>query len=676
MKVQCMPTKGAPGQRRGDMAESTSLTLPDKGADAEHLQMQEQLSYLIAKTTTDAFVAIDPESRVIFWNKGAEQTFGWSAEEILGQSLHVIVPEIHRTAHTAGMRRLSEGHEPRLVGKTTNVNALDRSGRLLAIELSLTQWHDPATGKPSGYASIMRDVTESRNLEAERDAYRQKLEDQLAAVEATSDGIAMTDAEGFFVYLNQAHCSIFGYDDPSALIGRPWSVLYTAEEAKRLGSVAMPQVFETGSWRGEARGVHLDGRIIEQEVVLTTSPTGGLVCTTRDMGERQQAMRERIRARERLLLAERQELISRAVSGLVHDFANVMAVISVSAATLSSKIKPRPPELERIESAALQASTMLELVFAPDRTISADLALDAKSALATAVELTAVTLKPYHSIQLHVPKDGIALKADGTEFLRVMMNLCSNARDALSSYRAGSIEITLEMLHPKRRLAKRVIGAVAQSPSAVITVTDTGCGIDQEHLARIFEPFQTSKNFGTGLGLAVVSAVVAEAGGSIHVRSGSHGTMFQIVWPLARNDVPHQEEGDASSPMLPGARILIVDDNPSVLDMIASQVRKTKAEVTTICGPVQALEALESSPNGWDAAIVDYDMPEMNGAQLAARIRDGWPHLPIILCTALHDAEMGEATELFDDRVNKTAIVSDLNDTLVRLLSAPKVRLS
>lgn len=657
------------------MSDGTSLPSPRALAVNDHMEMQEQLSHLIAKTTTDAFVAIDPENRVIYWNEGAEKTFGWLAEEILGQSLDVIVPKIHRAGHAAGIRRLSEGHEPHLVGKTTNVPALHRGGQTIAIELSLTHWHDPLTGKPAGYASIMRDVTERHNLEAERDDYHRTIEQQLAALEVTSDGIAITDAEGFFVYLNPAHCTMFGYKDESALVGRHWSVLYTDHEAEFLAKTAIPLVLETGCWRGEARGVHLDGHIIEQEVALAMIRSGGLVCTTREAGERKQAMRERIRTRERLLLAERQEMVGRAVSGVVHDLANFVAVISASAATLMSKSKPPSPELERIESAAIQANAVLDLVFRPERTASADMALDAKSALNTVVELTAVTMRPYHSIQLHAAEDGIALKADGTEFLRVMMNLCNNARDALPIHQAGSIEITLEKFHPEKRLARRMVGTIPEQPSALITVTDTGCGIDEKNLVRIFEPFQTDKSFGTGLGLAVVSAAVAETGGSIHVRSGSHGTMFQIVWPLARNGVHGKEvKSETSCPILAGARILIVDDNPSVLDLIAAEVCKTKAHVTAVLGPVQALEELESNPVGWDVVILDYDMPEMNGAELAMKIRDRWPHQPMILCTALHEGELSVSTELFNERVIKSAIASDLNHALARVLSTPKVR--
>lgn len=672
-----MSTIGASSTPRGNIPSSACAHSAGGGEKAAEgpLSMQERLSHLIAQTTTEAFVAIDPDNRVIYWNRGAERLFGWQAGEIIGQSLDLIVPEIHRADHLAGVRRLSEGQQPRLVGKTSKVSAIDRNGAAIFVELALTHWLDPATGKPAGYAAIMRDVSERRRLEAERDAYQRKLEEQFAAMEATSDGVAITDTEGFFIYLNRAHCTMFGYRDASALIGRHWSILYAAEEAKRVEQVAIPAVFQTGSWRGEAKGVRRDGSIIEQEVSLAKSPSGGLVCTTRDMGERQRAIRERIRARESLLLAERQELISRAVSGVAHDFANLMAVISASAATLSLKSEARPPELDRIKGAAAQATAMLDLILAPGRAARKVEALDAKAALATVVELTAVTLKPHQSIQFDAPGEGLALRAERTEFLRVLMNLCSNARDALPADRPGSIYITLERLHPSRKLAKRIVGELPDEPCAVISVSDTGTGIADADLARIFEPFQTTKSFGTGLGLAIVAAAVVEAGGAICVRTGGYGTMFQLVWPLAEAGLPDApaDEGEPG-PALEGARILVVDDNPSVLDLIASEVGRIGAQATTYPCPVEALAALERDPSGWDGVIVDYDMPVMNGAELAGRIRAVAGQLPIILCTALNEREIDVAGSLFSGYVAKSAISTDLDRALRRALSGSRLR--
>ncbi len=89
--------------------------------------------------------------------------------------------------------------------------------------------------------------------------------------------------------------------------------------------------------------------------------------------------------------------------------------------------------------------------------------------------------------------------------------------------------------------------------------------------------------------------------------------------------------------------------------------------------PLQALQELKANPSGWDAVILDYDMPEMNGAQLAARIRDMWPPLPILLCTALHEIEIEVSPSLFDERIIKSAISNSLNQALIRLLNNTSV---
>lgn len=631
--------------------------------------MQERLSHLIAQATTDAFVAIDPQNRIIYWNRGAEQLLGWSADEVTGKNLDLVIPQDKREGHHAGLRRLSKGGTARLIGKTTEVPARHRCGKDVPVELSLTLWRDPETGLPAGYGSIMRDISERRRLEEERDAYERQLEEQLAAVQATTDGVAITDQEGRFIFMNPAHAQMFGIDDPAEMIGLHWSTIYSPEEAERIGSVAVPEVIATGHWRGEAQGIHREGRIIEQEVSLSGSPNGGLVCTTRDIGERQRAMRERIRTRERLLLAERQEMIGRAVSGLVHDLANLMAVITASAATLARKQRPHH-ELARIENAAGQATTMLEKILAPETRELLTESIDANSALESVADLTAVSLRPLHSIRVSLPDEKLALRADRTEFMRVLMNLCINARDSLPKEKTGSIQLRLEIFDHRKELPAPLVGTTPGCPSALITVSDTGCGIAAEDLQQVFEPFETRKSFGTGLGLAVVSSAMVKAGGSISVVSGPAGTDFHLVWPLAGNEVhsPEYEEAE-SRPNLAGKRILVAEDNPAVLEVIASELRRHGAEIGPCENPLEALAVLADEASNWDALVVDYDMPEMNGAELATAVRERWPKMPIVLCTAWQGIDdVGQGERLFDARVTKSALARDLPTELRRLL--------
>lgn len=662
----------------GIFAAPTSLgELPAIGADFDlskndWLQAQKAMSHLIAQTSTDAFVAIDTCNRIIYWNSGAEHLFGWCVEDIIGQSLDLIIPHAMRAGHAAGVRRLAEGHTPRLVGKTTEVTALHRDGHSVAIELSLTHWSDPSSGKPAGYASVMRDVSEKRRLEAERDAYGRKLEEQLAAIEATSDGVAITDADGNFIYMNPIHAAMFGYSDPAMMIGKHWSTLYSPHEARRIELEAIPVVFAKGHWRGDARGTHRDGSVIEQEVALSVSPNGGLVCTTRDIGERQRTLRERIRTREKLLLAERQEIIGRAVTGLAHDFANLMAVISASAASLKLKMEPGSPELDRLKDAAAQATSMVEMMLAPAKVAKSEQVVDARGALENVVDLTALSLKPDHVIRLSHAEEGLSLRADRTEFLRVMMNLCSNARDALPPDAPGQIEIRAERFDPAGTCPPKCIGTMPQGPAARITVSDTGCGIALVDRERIFKPFHTTKSYGTGLGLSVVSSLVVEAGGCIGLESSDSGTVFHVVWPLADGQpgkpaaaAPDIVEG----PELTGMKVLAVDDNEAVLGLIETVLLEAGADVTICSDPLAALELINDDPAYWDALIVDYDMPEMNGAELATAATAIRPQLPVVLCTALLESENTFGPAPFAGYVTKSELTPQLPRTLRRALA-------
>jgi signal transduction histidine kinase len=464
---------------------------------------------------------------------------------------------------------------------------------------------------------------------------------------------------------------MFGYDDPAETVGLHWSTLYTPEEATKFEEIAVPQVFANGHWRGEARGLRRDGQVIEQEVALAVSPDGGLVCTTRDIGDRQRTLRERIRTRERLLLAERQEMIARAVSGLAHDFANLTSVISVSAMSLEERGGPDVRELARIRDPAMQANAMLDKILAPEKALPSERVVEARSALQSVAELTAVSLRPHHRMQVEVGDEDLCVAADPTEFMRVLLNLCTNARDALTIDEEGLICIAMERFPGRTDVPVPLIGSVPVGPSVLITVTDSGCGIAKEDLERVFEPFHTKKSDGTGLGLAVVSAVVAKSGGCLSVESGSWGTCFYLLWPLGSN-VPETNEAEmvVRPADLSGWRILVTDDNPAVLELIGSELRKAGAEVGSCETPLEAIAVLEDDATNWDALVVDYDMPGMNGAQLAAAVRSRWPSLPIILCSALHEVIDGDPTAgLFDARVAKSAVASGLPREILSLLT-------
>ena len=632
----------------------------------------EHLSHLIAESTTDAFIAIDRDDLIIYWNSGAEAMFGWSRAEVLGRSLLMIVPQEHHDAHSAGLRRLNDGGTAKLIGVTIEVPACRKDGSRLPVELSLTMWKDPQGTRPAGFAAILRDISQRKELEEERNAYARRLREGLSAIKATHDGIAFTDEEGFFIFMNAAHAQMFGIEDPEETEGLHWTTLYDAAEAERIKREAMSSVGAEGTWRGEACGLHVNGSIIEQEITLSAGANGGLICITRDISARKAELRERIRTREQLLLAERQERIGGALSGLAHDFNNLMAVISASAAALEEDGGGELAPVARIQSATAAASKLLRKILKPERRTAERQTIDAAKAVADVADLVGVSLAPGHMIDVDLPDGPVHIWADESELMQVLMNLCTNARDALSPGSPGHIMLRLATTNGAVMRGAPVVGGTPEGAVAVIRVEDNGCGIPPDEIQRIFEPFVSRrKALGTGLGLAVVGRLVSEAGGCIFVESSEAGSCFQLVWPLEpREQVTIAGAATHGSSDLTGLTILAVDDNPALLDLITLHLERAGAEVCPCLSPIDGLEALGDKGASWAGIVVDYDMPKMNGVEFATLARRVHPSLPILLCSAVAEDLVlpPSAQGLFNAKLSKANLQQQLTRALAGIV--------
>ena len=655
--------------------------------ESRRMRQEQRISQLIAQTTTDAFVCSDADSRIILWNRAAEAMFGWSAEEAIGQPLDMIIPDRHRDGHHAGVARVRARGPVKLVGKTVEVPASCKAGHEIPIELSLAMW--PGEGAeadaPGGFAAIIRDISARKQAEDERIATKARLARQVAAIEASDDGIAITDADGGFIFMNRAHALMFGYAEPEALIGRPWSALYDPLEADRIRDEAMPILFRNGQWRGETQGRKRDGTLIEQEVSLSLSlsPEGGIVCVTRDVGDRRVMEREKARLREQLMLAQRQEVVGQLASGIAHDFNNLIAAISGTAELLRNTEDERVRHHAlRIQSAASTAAGLTEKLLTLGRRVPHPKLVDLRRTLWDVRDLVVPSLTdPLHRIELELPPAPLMAQTDDTELNQVVLNLALNARDALAPGQVGRIKLEVIANREYQPEGTLVVGSIPKVPAAVIRVSDTGCGITPEDLSRVFEPFFTLKGeAGTGLGLAVVAGIIASNNGALAIQSWPDcGTIFEVWWPLE----PHGDDapGTPSSLLnagnvLAGKTVLVIDDNPTVADTLVAMLEEVGAEVGPCIDPQDAIAVLGDDPGSWDLVITDYDMPGMNGAQLARRLRQTRDDLPILLLTALprvhklHQDQVG----LFDGVLGKPATTAQLAAAAAAAIEAGRIR--
>lgn len=507
----------------------------------------------------------------------------------------------------------------------------DREETLPDGRVLLVNDHPTADG---GAVSIATDITSLKATE-------RVLAQRAVAMDSAQDGIAVTDGDGRFVYLNPSHVTMFGYARASELLGRPWSVLYTAEEAEMLKQVAMSEVKRTGTWRGEVQGIAKDGRTVPQEVSLNYRRGVGIVCVTRDISERRRGERERMRLREQLHAAQRQEAVGQLAAGVAHDFNNLLSAIAGSAALLQLDLGPEHPgrvHAERIVQAGARAAELVNRLLALGARKSERARIDLRAPFAEAAELLRAGVSGRFTLIAEPTPDPVFAEADATDVLQVLLNLAINARDAMPP-EGGSI--TLDLVPPAPIAAPPAlrIGRIAEGePYAVLRVTDTGTGIDPADLENIFRPYYSTKgDDGTGLGLAVVASIVRAANGAVAVETeAGRGTRFTVFWPAeAPPEAPAAVSPAGPGDRLAGHTILICDDDEAVAHVLAAIAEQAGAEAALCADPRDALDAVREDPEAWDLLVTDYDMPQISGAELARAARAVRPGLPVLLCTAL-----------------------------------------
>ena len=488
-------------------------------------------------------------------------------------------------------------------------------------------------------------------------AEKRALADRAAAMEASQDGIAMTDADGCFVYMNHAHLAQFGYANEADVIAKPWTMLYSPAVAEWMKTHAMPELMRMGRWSGEVMGQARDGGQVDQEVSLTRQPDGGILCITRDMRDRRRASAERDRLREQLHLAQRREIIGQMAAGLAHDFNNLLATISGGARLIREDAAPHSLSAagaQRIQSATNQATGLVKRLLSLGRREAEPVRLDLRAPIHEAADLVRAGLRAPLQLELETPDTPVSVIADPTHVLQTVLNLAINARDALDGG-AGEIRIALEPPDDNAAHGPYVVGAPEPDRRYCrIIVSDTGPGMSDDLVSRAFKAYETTKGAdGSGLGLAIVSSVVTAAEGALKLDTApGEGTTFTIYWPeapLRPEPAPVIEE---LTGRLDGCRILVVDDHEELLGIFTSLLESVGAEVAPASAPEDVIEALRENPSGWDVLITDFDMPEMTGAELAFAVREHAPRIPVVLVTAL-GVGAGRDVEIFDAVLSK-----------------------
>jgi PAS domain S-box-containing protein len=462
-------------------------------------------------------------------------------------------------------------------------------------------------------------------------------------------GIFRTTPEGRFLDANPAMARMLGYDSPTDLMQRVGSVpdeLYVDPQQWTQGLAATATA--AGRINFENRFRKRDGSVIVANLYLRIiRKPDGSVDSLEGFAE---DITRRIHLERQLLQSQKMEAMGRLAGGIAHDFNNILTSIinSTELALLDvDEHSMTHEDLTRVLTASRRGSQLVKQILTFSRPSQEGFVpTNLAEIVSEAVSLIRASFPGNIRIREDIAASPILCLADPSQIHQIVMNLCTNAFQAMGT-QGGTLRIhlTAEILTETRA----EVLDVRPGHYARLTIADTGPGMTPQVMDKIFDPFYTTKgnNEGTGLGLAVVHGIVTGHQGAIDVWSHpGAGTSFSVFLPLAHQTAV-ESESTAKSDLCKGSgRIIFVEDDPDQLRTIPRVLTLLGYKVTPVRDAESALRIIGHS-EACDLLITDYDMPEMNGLELARHLMEMAPHLPVIMVSGRNTA-----TEAARDLVN------------------------
>ena len=595
--------------------------------------------HLVRSVIDYAIYMLDLEGRVASWNAGAERIKGYAPGEIIGEHFSRFytpedresgLPERALKAAIDDDRFTAEGWRVRKDGS--------RFWAMVVI--------DPirVDGELVGFAKITRDITEQREaMEASLASERQF---RLLVQGVTDYAIYMLDPEGVVTSWNTGAQQIKGYA-PDEIVGQHFSRFYAPEDVaarlpwKALETAATQGRFTAEGWRHRKDGSRFWANVVIDAIRDDAGQLIGFAKVTRDLSERREAQLELERSQRTLFQSQKMEAVGQLTGGLAHDFNNLLTGITGSLDLMSARLaQGRINELERYitaaQGAASRAASLTHRLLAFSRQQTLDPKVIDPNRLVVGMEdLVRRTVGPAIAVEAVLAAGLWACRCDPNQLESAILNLCINARDAMPD---GG-RITIETANTWVDLNGAAERDMPPGQYVAVCISDNGCGMAPDVLARAFEPFYTTKptGKGTGLGLSMIYGFAKQSGGQVRLYSEvGQGTTAKIYLPRHHGKA-EQEPAVGARRALPrsegGETVLVVDDEPTVRMLIGDTLAELGYQAIEAADAASGLKVLESDVQ-IDLLITDVGLPGgMNGKQMADVARGKRPKLNVLFIT-------------------------------------------
>lgn len=597
------------------------------GKTSSDLQKSEHRYRSLLEDAPDTVIELDATGRVLFINRGFG---GLTVAQVVGTSFVDFVAPRERGSVAATIEEVIKGRA--------------RRSHEVAIELPRSEHLWSCSFGPQLRAARLGCLVVAADVTEERAAKRLK-ERLLRILEATSDLVGMADANGQIVYLNQAGREMLEIKDSDSYIGKPLSTFHPPEDFQTIMNEGIPAILKGESWENETAFLTKNGQTVyTSQIVLAHRSSEGelryISTIARDVTAAKLEAKERQELLEHLRQRQKLETIGTLASGIAHDFNNILTPI-LGYSQLAKNFKPQGEELEtfleKINISALRAQDLVRQILAFGRRAEARFErVDLVSLVKETLELVRASTPSSFEIKSSISDIELPIFADATQIQQVLMNLCTNAWQAMTKGEHGTLTLAVsgEQLtesfierHPKMNPGEYYR----------IKVSDTGQGMDKATLDRIFDPFFTTKTVGegTGLGLSIVHSIVIQHGGEITVESQPGvGTTFYVYLPRYSGARESQYQAPAIS-TLGHERILVIDDEIAITELLSEFLGSQGYRVTVFNDSALAVAEFEKDPNAFDLVITDYTMPQLNGVEVAKRLSHLNSELPIVLLSGI-----------------------------------------
>jgi len=469
----------------------------------------------------------------------------------------------------------------------------------------------------------------------ERQRSEKKVQEQAALLDIATDAILVRDClENQILFWNKGAEQLYGWK-AEEVMGKHADILYR-QPSKQLQD-PLETITACGSWQGELRQVTKAGKdiVVASRWSLARDQGGqpkSILTVNTDITEKKQLAAQFLRA-------QRMESIGTLASGIAHDLNNALAPIMMSVQLLQQKLPDQQSQqiLNILETNTQRSADLVRQVLSFARGLEGQrVTLQVEHLISDIEQITKQTFSKAIKIHTDVPSlDLWAISGDATQLHQVLMNLCVNARDAMSE--GGTLQISVRNLWIDEHYARMHIDAKV-GPYIVITVSDTGIGIPGEIIDRIFEPFFTTKQLGegTGLGLSTASGIIKSHGGFVNVYSEvGKGTQFKVYLPVTQATTVSEVKEDYELLRGQGELILVVDDEEPIRNLTKTLLETNAYQVLTANDGIEAVAMYAQHKEEISVVLVDMMMPLMDGSTTIRTLQKMNPQVKIIAVSGL-----------------------------------------